>query len=227
MVTKLIEGDDFNISMLKSVNDPKKRIKVIKMIEKAVRGSEEYRRLIRYLKQEMDLTKSTFFNNIDTSIKKYKKISLEFHHHPFGLWDIVDIVLEKHIQTSGCSFVNTFTVADEVMVEHYNMNIGLVPLTTTNHGLVHDGKLHLQKCDVTGNVEKFGELYLEYMNPEQKVILFEYLKDDKLVDDHNDEVLRVEPQKILIETRDEFKMLNVKSEGEIVEETVTTVDMEE
>lgn len=218
MVTKLIESDDFSLSMLKSVNEPKKRIKVIKIIEKAVRGSEEYRRLIKYLKQEMDLTKSTFFNNIDTSVKKYKKISLEFHHHPFGLWDIVDIVLEKHIKTTDSTFINTFTVADEVMVEHYNLNIGLVPLTTTNHGLVHDGKLHLQRADVTGNIEKFGELFLEYMNPEQKVILFEYLKDDKLVDDINSEMLRVEPQKISIESRDEFKLLNIKKEEIFVEE---------
>lgn len=212
MVTKLIEIDDFNISLLKNVSESKNRIKVIKIIEKAVRSSEEYRRMIKYFKSELDLSKSTFFKAIDTSKRKYKKISLEFHHHPFTLWNIVDIILEKHIKDSNSTFINTFTVANEVMLEHYELNIGFVPLTTTNHGLVHDGKLFLKKADVSGNVDKFGERYLEYMNPEHKVTLFNFLKDENTADDANDEMLRVEPQKILIEKRENFELLSLGKE---------------
>ena len=65
----------------------------IDSIERDVRNSFEYRRMVGYLRDYMDMNKCSFYenvNNIDTT-----KIKIEIHHAPFTLADITYIVYNK------------------------------------------------------------------------------------------------------------------------------------
>jgi len=142
-------------------DDEKKLKKYIKSIETIVRSSIEYRAYIKYLKEEQDLTSCKFLSNIDG--KDIKGVSIEFHHYPFNLYEIVDTVLKKQTDFYSHS-TNTFDVANEVMRIHYENMIGLVPLTKTVHELAHNGEVFINLKLVYGNVKKFIEDYNDYIS---------------------------------------------------------------
>ena len=66
---------------------------------------------------------------------------LEFHHYPFTLYDICEIVVMKG--AADQKYESSFSAAKKIMDLHYKNIIGLVPLTKTNHELAHDGKIFL------------------------------------------------------------------------------------
>lgn len=136
------------------LND-KDKVKFIKMIERIVRSSLEYKQYIRFLKDEIDMTECSFFNNVNN--KNGSKVSIEIHHEPFTLFDIVQIVTEKYIRTG--TELNPLDIAEEVMILHYKNHVGLIPLSITVHQLVHDGKLFIPLQNVFGKYTKFIEEY--------------------------------------------------------------------
>lgn len=140
------------------MND-KDKIKFIKMVEKIVRSSTEYKQYIQFLKQEIDMTKCTFFNNVNN--KNNSSVSIEIHHEPFTLFDIVSIVVEKYIDLN--LDMNPLMVAEEVMELHYKNFVGLIPLSITVHQLVHDGKILIPLQNVYGNYIAFLEEYDPYI----------------------------------------------------------------
>ena len=77
------------------IMNEKDKIKLIKTIERIVRSSMEYKQYIQYLRDEIDMTLCSFFNNINN--KNTKKISIEIHHEPFTLFDLTQIVLDKWV----------------------------------------------------------------------------------------------------------------------------------
>lgn len=145
----------------------KSKDKFIKRIEKIIRGSLEYRTYIGILKNELNLTKCSFLPGIDISTVR---ISLEFHHYPFTLYDLVAIEVNKEM-TKGKKFIDPFDIADRIMILHYKNLVGLVPLSTTVHELVHAGKKFINRKYVYGN-------YLKYIQNNEKYINDEYM--DKL-----------------------------------------------
>jgi hypothetical protein len=54
------------------------------------------------------------------------------------------------------------------MQEHYANNVGLVPLSSSIHELVHNGGLFIHKDLVVGNHQQFYEDYKPYMPKELK-----------------------------------------------------------
>ena len=140
----------------------KAKSKFIKKIEKIIRSSYEYRTYIGILKNELNLTKCTFLPEIDISAIK---VSLEFHHYPFTLYDLVAIEIEKDINCNN-KFIDPFDIADRVMINHYKNIIGLVPLSATVHQLVHDGKKFVNKKYIYGNYEKFIDKYAKSITEE-------------------------------------------------------------
>jgi hypothetical protein len=137
--------------------EEKKRIKFIKYIEKLVRQSYEYKTYIGFLKNELNLTKCTFLPMIDTN--EIKRVGVEFHHYPFTLFDITSIVLDEHMLIKNEKHINPFKIAEEIMELHFQNYIGLVPLTTTVHELVHSGKVFVNLKYVFGNYTKFMNRY--------------------------------------------------------------------
>lgn len=132
--------------------DGKEFNNLIKCIEKLIRQSDEYKNYIGYLKNEIGLNNCAVLGNIDDS-----KVSIEMHHYPFTLFDIVNIVTAYRILNGD--LVTSFIIADEVLKLHYDNLIGLVPLCETIHDLVHAGKIFINLKQVFGDVNNFVEKY--------------------------------------------------------------------
>lgn len=148
---------DFDLS------DEKSFRKYIQTIEKTVRTSFEYRQMVQYLREYMDMNKCAFYenvNNIDTT-----KVHIEIHHEPLSLYDICLIVYNKRVAFNEP--LDEEFVAKEVMYLHYNLMVGLIPLAETVHQLVHAQYLFVPTTAVLGKYREFVNRYEPYMLPEQ------------------------------------------------------------
>lgn len=138
--------------------------KFIKRIERIVRSSMEYKDWIIFLKENVGLDRCVFFQNI-TNEKSKGKISLEMHHEPFTLYDIVMVVVNK-FQKEGQP-INDLFIADEVARLHYENKIGLIPLSKTAHQMVHNSeKLSIPLNMVYGSYIEFLQEYDPYIDDE-------------------------------------------------------------
>lgn len=156
-----IDTDMFSISNKTSYFlEESERKKFIKNVEKIVRGTIEYRKLIQYIRENLELDQCSILNNLDTDV-----VSIELHHAPYTLYDIVDIVLMKYEMNEY--LFNTLTIAEEVLALHYKNRVGLTPLSDTIHQLVHSQQLKIHRVQVIGNVDLFYNEYKEYMNEDQ------------------------------------------------------------
>ncbi len=138
--------------------------KTVMYIEKQIRGSNEYRSYVKYLKEELDLTKCALLPSIDV---KTTPVSLEFHHFPYTLFDITGIVGRSMVGEAGeDATVSTFDIAERVMREHFENHIGLVPLTETLHEMAHSGSISIPFDKINGNYKAFSERYKDFIEPD-------------------------------------------------------------
>lgn len=144
------------------LEDDKEFKKYLKDIEKEVRGSFEYRHMIDYFKNYMDMDKCSF---LQVSNSDNYNIKIEIHHYPFTLFDIVQIVYKKRVANYEPTDVQM--VAKEVTILHYKLLVGLIPLSVTVHQLVHEGKLFIPVQNVLGRYNLFVDMYKPYCEPEQ------------------------------------------------------------
>lgn len=132
-------------------NNDKQLEKFIKTVERIIRTSLEYRNYIRYLKQEVLLIKCNILNRLPEEVSK--EITIEMHHYPFTLYDLVEIVTTKHVKL-GNKFTR-LSIANEVMNLHYAGHVGLVPLSKTMHQLAHSDPDILHRHSIYGKYETF------------------------------------------------------------------------
>lgn len=211
----------FNEKLISDINEPveiydtlatddeKARKNLVKSIEKIVRTSPEYSEFIGYLKNNLDLTKCTFHKDVDISVLKRTKI--EFHHYPFTLYDITDTVLEKYLQNNV--IVNPFEVASEVMKLHYELKVGLVPLSKTLHKLAHNGKKFINLKLVKGHYLRFISEY-PMINPEL-IANWENLKELSRMEDEGEleeNILDKIPMRIIMEDVESPKVIKITEE---------------
>jgi len=166
------------------IND-KDKINLIKTVERIVRRSLEYKQYIKFLKDEIDMTCCSFFENV--SSKNNTSIGIEIHHEPFTLFDITQIVVEKFIDEDR--ELNPLLISDEVMKLHYKDMVGLIPLSTTPHQLVHDGKLFIPLQNVYGDYVKFLKEYAQYIPSEINNMLEMKLKLSKDINNADTSIL--------------------------------------
>ena len=120
--------------------NPKDFERYIKDVKSEVRGSFEYREMVKYLREYCGMDRSGL--NPDITNNDSKRVKIEIHHTPFVLEDIVRIVYEKRL--ANHEDLSVEMVAKEVMACHYRCIIGLYPLTATEHELVHKiGRAHV------------------------------------------------------------------------------------
>jgi hypothetical protein len=144
----------------------KQKIKFIKRIEAIVRSSMEYKDYVAYCKENLDMNSCIFLANVSNDGNRgRKRISIELHHDPFTLMDIVWTVVNKY-EEQGLPY-NDLLIADEVLEMHYSNMVGLVPLSKTMHQMVHNSdKIKIPLYVVYGQYSEFVEKYGEYMEPE-------------------------------------------------------------
>lgn len=136
-------------------------------IEKMVRNSFEYRQMISTLKENLDMTKCSFYKNV--SNEDSNKIKIHIHHEPITLFDLVIIIFNKRKECRES--LRPEMIAKEVMYVHYCNMVGLIPLAETVHELVHNMYIFIPTTKVYGNYKKFVEMYEPWFSPEQRDVL--------------------------------------------------------
>jgi hypothetical protein len=147
--------------------DDKSFKKFMKDLERMVRHSIEYQMLIQYLRENMDMNKCCFYENVTN--EETSKIKIHLHHDPLSLYDICLIVFNKRVAYNEPLEIEL--VAKEVMYVHYYGIIGLISVSETPHQLIHNGYLFVPTDKVLGNYKKFVDLYRPFFPPEQLDIL--------------------------------------------------------
>lgn len=168
-----------------NLTDDKEVFKYLTTVERVCRNSRCYKKLIDFLRNYVDMNKCSFYkniNNIDTS-----SIKIHIHHSPFTLFDIANIIYMKRMAMGESLSVPM--VAKEVMYCHYNMWVGLIPLSETVHEMVHNGYLFIPTDAVYGKYKEFVEQYKDYLGPientlerlEEATKAYDYNKETKIL----------------------------------------------
>ena len=149
------------------LNDEKDLKKYFNDIERNIRNSFEYRRLIAFLRENFNINKCSFYKNISNIDST--KIKIHIHHDPITLYDIVLVVFNKRKYYR--EELDVESVAKEAMYVHYNCWVGLIPLAETVHELVHNMYLFVPTSKVYGAYKNLIEVYKDFFSPEQLDIL--------------------------------------------------------
>ena len=147
--------------------DDKDFKKYMKKVELIIRTSYEYKQLVAYLKNNLDMNKCSFYENV--SNLDSRRIKIHIHHEPITLYDICIVVFNK--RTMYHESLSEEMLAKEVMFLHYNLMVGLIPLAETPHELVHNNYLFVPTNKVMGKYKEFVDRYREFFLPEQLDIL--------------------------------------------------------
>jgi hypothetical protein len=171
----------------------KASLELIKYFTAVARKTPEYKAFIQFLKNYLDISKCSFFENY--SMKN--GFIIELHHHPFSLFDICEAVSQK--QLSEKNYIETFSVIEEVLLLHYKFWVGLIPLNPTAHDLVHMNELKLYPQMLVG---EWKNLYKEYFPYLSQTAIKKY---DELIEAENKketlvfpDILKMKPIKVSI-----------------------------
>ena len=143
----------------------------IKNVEKQIRMSKEYKYYLGHLNNEIGIHSCSVFGNLSDDIDG---LTLEYHHYPFTLYDIVEICMNKRILND--EKFTSMDIIDEVLKLHELNEVGLVKLSKTAHELVHAGKIFIKLESIFGDVNKFVEKYKDYI-PDETLINYNNLID--------------------------------------------------
>lgn len=196
------------------LSNDKERHKFISRVEKVVRSSLEYRDYINFLKEHIGLDSCVFFQNVGGSGNKKNRISVELHHEPFTLYDIVATVLTKYID-EGLP-INDLMISDEVMELHYTNKVGLVPLSKTAHQVIHNStKLIVPLNMVYGEYSSFLEDYEPYINDSLYEKLEQKMDMTKNLTPESFESIKKEFTYLEVEGFEEIEKMDIKSSASI------------
>ena len=130
--------------------------------ERDTRTSYEYRRLIKYLRESEGMNCCTFLSNI--SNLDSARVSIEIHHTPLTLYDIVSTVIRKRMNFNES--IEICDVVKEVLWLHYAGWVGLIPVCETVHQMIHGQFVFVPTHIVRGNYMQFVEVYKEFISPD-------------------------------------------------------------
>lgn len=131
-------------------------------LERIVRNSFEYRQLISYLKNTEGMDVCSFLENVTS--RDNTKVRIEIHHSPLTLYDICATVFKK--RQANHEDININAIAEEVMWLHYVGWVGLIPLSSTVHDMVHNQYIFVPTNVVRGNYQAFVNSYYNYIDPD-------------------------------------------------------------
>lgn len=145
--------------------DDKSKVKYVKQIERLIRTSLEYKSLIKFLREEINMTYCSYFQNVNSNMKGVK---IEIHHAPFNLFELTSIVMNRFFEEEND--LNPFAIAEETMRIHFEGMVGLIPLADTVHEIVHadEPKIHVPIHFVYGDIVTFYETYHTFLSDDHK-----------------------------------------------------------
>ena len=169
------------------LTDEKDFQRYISDIEKEVRSSFEYKQMIQYFKDNMEMNRCAFLQG--TTIDPENRISIEIHHYPFTLYDLCIIIYNKREHFGESMEVQM--VAKEVMQRHYELLVGLIPLSKTVHELAHSENIFIPVDRVLGNWHRFMNIYSDFFTPEQADVIQRIVEyTDNYNKERNEEILK-------------------------------------
>lgn len=200
LIIEMHDIPDYNLYDF-DLNDEKSFKKYMQTVERTVRSSYEYKALIQYLREYMDMNQCAFYKNLNNMDNT--KIRIEIHHEPLSLYDICLIVYNKRVAFNEP--LDEEFVAKEVMYLHYNLMVGLIPLAETVHQLVHAQYLFVPTTAVLGKYREFVDRYHDFMLPEQLETL-EHIEEATKVYDTEDAKQLLSTNYIYVDMSGAYKM---------------------
>lgn len=129
----------------------------IKAVESLVRRHPDYKKYIKYLREEIGLNRCQVLGNIESEDEK-ANVKIEMHHGPIlTLFDLSAIITDWALFNK--KKITTYSIADILLEEHFNNNIQVVMLSTTIHEQVHEGNVWLNINQAFGDLNTFLEKY--------------------------------------------------------------------
>lgn len=194
-----------------NISNDKDRHKFVSSVEKIIRGSLEYRDYIQFLKEHIGLDSCVFFQNVTNGPNAKKgRISIEMHHEPFTLYDIVNTIVTKYLD-EGLP-INDLMIADEVLKLHYENKVGLVPLSKTAHQVIHNStKLVVPLNMCYGNYSMFLEEYEPYIDESIYEKLEKKMDMTKNLTPESFDAIMKEFTYITVDGFDEVEKMNLKT----------------
>ena len=163
-----------NISLYKDIEyfyEQKTFDTFIKAVEAEVRGSKEYKHFINYVTDILGIN----YCQINPEIFKSDKVTVEMHHGPlFTLYDYCKIVTVTYIKQN--KRITTFRITDQVIQEHYDLNVKVVMCTATNHEAIHNRDIFINVNQGIGDMNAFIEKYAFALDDDYKFRLYRYMK---------------------------------------------------
>lgn len=153
------------------LSDEKSKKSFIGEIEKTIRKSFEYREMIKFLREHIDMNHCSYFKKVNNS---FKGITIEVHHAPFTLYDVTCIVTQAFLDQGIPLKINV--IAEQVMLLHFHGLVGLIPVSKTVHELIHSGQIFVPINNVYGDIAEFYSQYWRYMSEDQKEALAKNIK---------------------------------------------------
>lgn len=200
--------------------DEKDFKKYIKDIERTIRNSMEYRSMVKFLRENMDMNKCSFYqnvNNIDTF-----KIKIHLHHHPFTLYDLCIIVYKKRLAYG--EDIDVEDIAKEVMHLHYNMMVGLIPLAETPHELVHNKYLFIPLDRVYGAWSAFYNMYFDFMELEYIELIRENVERTKTYKESEEELGILNKKYIYLDITGAYDIPDYNTVLEMMDKRIIEID---
>ncbi len=149
-VFSLVEGFDLHLR-IDHFEDEGEQIRFIKSVEKMVRRSQEYGLWRSYITDVLGQTTCEITNESITDC------SIEVHHHPLGLYTIVETVVRSYLDHKR--EFSTFDIAKDVIELHFQNKVGYMVLISNMHEKFHNGKLQLPIEFVKGDYKWIPQHY--------------------------------------------------------------------
>ena len=141
------------------INNELSLVFFIEDIERIIRTSREYNGFTFYNKaaNKQSTCKAIGFDSYETDF------TLEIHHVIY-LYDIVYITgISMLKDLADDQFLMSYDVASQVMKDHFEGIIPIVPLSKTYHQLYHSGDYNFDKEDIYGDYEIWLDKYKEFI----------------------------------------------------------------
>lgn len=172
-------------NIVMDLSEEKSKVAFVKYIETLIRSSFEYKEMIKFLRERVNMNYCAYFNKVNNKING---ITIEIHHSPFTLYDITYIVLEMFIDYGYP--IEAAYIAQEVIKIHYHGVVGLIPLSKTVHELTHAGQILIPITYVFGDVGQFFLKYMKYMTQQQKDIVYKSINLAEKLEKTNPHILK-------------------------------------
>lgn len=147
-----LENSEFDLHLrINHFEDEGEKIRFIKSVEKMIRRSPEYGLWRNYIMDVLGQTTCEITNESSTDC------SIEVHHHPLGLYTIVETIVDDYINKNR--EFSTFDVAKDVIELHFQNRVGYIVLISNMHEKFHNGKLQLPIEFVRGDYKYIPQHY--------------------------------------------------------------------